>query len=213
MWATDNPDASVQTFGSDGPNPSEDAHINEIREALDKISGVTPVAAGLLRGKIGNLTSAVALRVTLIALLARTERKRGSLGLTLAALCRRVLEILDAAGILPTAPAEREVEINWPSAIPENTLERLNEAQLKVTLGVPRSVVLAELGYDAIELKDSSTLSPKGDPHGSSPNAPAPEPEPAGPVPAGAADALPAPGDGSGQGGSSNQSALDPAPL
>jgi hypothetical protein len=148
MWSTENPDASIAAFGGDSETPSEAAHINEIREALDKISGVTPVAAGLLRGKVGNLTSAVALRVTLIALLARVERKRAGLALTLSAAVRRVLEILDRAGIEKSAPEDRGIEITWPSAIPENMSERLKEAQMKVGLGVPRGVVLAELGYD-----------------------------------------------------------------
>lgn len=147
MWATDNLDASIESFGGDAATPSEDAHIAEIREALDKISGVPPVAAGLLRGKVGNLTSAVALRVTLIALLARTARKRTSLGLTLATLCRRILETLAAAGVEPSAPEDRDIEITWPSALPENMIERLTEAQMKVALGVARAVVLGELGY------------------------------------------------------------------
>jgi hypothetical protein len=153
MWSTDNPDASIAAFGGDAEAPSEAAHINEVREALDKISGVTPVAAGLLRGKVGNLTSAVALRVTLIALLARVERKRAGLALTLGAAMRRVFEILDRAGIEKSSPEDREIEITWPSPIPENMTERLREAQMKIGLGVPRGVVLAELGYDEVEVE------------------------------------------------------------
>ena len=115
MWATDNPNASIDSFGGDATCPSEDTHINEIREALDKISGVPPVAAGLLRARLGNLTSAVALRITLIALLARTEKRCAALTQTLALLARRVLEIFDAAGILQTDPADRLIDVNWPS--------------------------------------------------------------------------------------------------
>jgi hypothetical protein len=63
MWATDNPEASIEEFGGDAQNPSEDAHIQEIRQALDKTSAVPPVAAGLLAGRVGNLTSENALRV------------------------------------------------------------------------------------------------------------------------------------------------------
>ena len=39
MWCTDNLDASIEQFGGDGAVPSEDAHITEIREAMDKVSG------------------------------------------------------------------------------------------------------------------------------------------------------------------------------
>jgi hypothetical protein len=147
MWATDNPDAAIDTFGGDADMPSEDAHITEIREALDKISGVSPVAAGLLRGKVGNLTSAVALRLTLIALLARTERKRAALTHTLAAVVRLALTLLDNAGLLPSDPADRGIDVNWPTPLPESDIDRLAEAQAKLALGVPRRVVLTELGY------------------------------------------------------------------
>ena len=138
--------------------PSEDAHINEIREALDKISGVSPIAAGLIRGKLGNLTSAVALRLTLIALLARTERKRAALAQTLANITRIALEILDKAGILHTTPEDRGIDVNWPTPLPESDFDRITEAQAKLALGVPREIILNELGYNELTLP--ATTSP-----------------------------------------------------
>ncbi len=148
MWTTQNLDASIEAFGGDGPNPSEDAHINEIRDAMDKVSTVTPIAAGLLRNKAGNLTSENALRIAMMGLLARTEKKRVTYGRGLAQLCELVLHAMDVAGVLKTSPEDRRVALHWPSPIPENTTQRLKEAQLKVELGVPREQVLAELGYD-----------------------------------------------------------------
>ncbi|HEY4329906.1 MAG TPA: phage portal protein [Phycisphaerae bacterium] len=147
MWATDNLNAGVETFGGDNAAPSEESHINEIREALDKISGVSPVAAGLVRGKLGNLTSAVALRLTLIALLARTERKRANLSRLMSDVVRIALEILNRSGVFKTAPEERAIDVNWPTALPESDMDRLAEAQTKLALGLPRQVVLTELGY------------------------------------------------------------------
>jgi hypothetical protein len=150
MWSTDNPAATIEAFGGDSTTPSEESHIAEIREALDKISGVPPVAAGVLRAKLGDLTSAVALRVTLIALLARTERKRAALAHTMNILVQRLLDLLDRAGIVPSDPADRGIDINWPTALPESDMDRLREAQVKVELGVPKNVVLAELGYEEL---------------------------------------------------------------
>jgi hypothetical protein len=158
MWSTDNPAATIEGFGGDASTPSEEAHIGEIREALDKISGVPPVAAGVLRAKLGDLTSAVALRVTLIALLARTERKRASLARTMRALVERVLEVLDRAGIVASDPNERGIDINWPTALPESDMDRLREAQAKVSLGIPRDVVLAELGYEELAALPAAEL-------------------------------------------------------
>jgi len=80
MWYTDNPEASIEEFGGDAETPSEGLHIAEIRESLDKISGVTPIVAGVLKNKLGNLTSAVALRLTLMGMLSKNERKRFTSG-------------------------------------------------------------------------------------------------------------------------------------
>jgi hypothetical protein len=147
MWMSDDPNADVIEFGGDASCPSEDAHISDMREALDKTSGVTPIAAGAIKGRIGNLTSAAALRVTLQALLAKTEKKRTTYGAAIAQMCELALAWLDRAGLFATTPDERQVELSWPSPIPENELERLQEAEAKARLGVPREVLLRELGY------------------------------------------------------------------
>lgn len=147
MWHTDNPDASIQEFGGDAENPSEDAHINDIRDAMDKTSGVSPVAAGVLRGKVGNLSSQNAIRLVLMGLLARIERKRVTYGAGLQRLCELVLHTADVYGVLPNRPEERRVRIDWPDPIPENQREQLELAQSKIDLGVPKQTVLNELGY------------------------------------------------------------------
>ncbi len=147
MWMTDNESAEVIEFGGDALAPSEDHHIEQLREALDKTSGVTPIAAGAIKGRVGRLTSAAALRVTMLALLAKTERKRTTYGEGIARLCELSLAWLDRAGLFCTAPDERRVELHWPSPIPANEIERLEEAKLKRELGVPEATVLRELGY------------------------------------------------------------------
>jgi len=148
MWYTDNPEACIEEFGGDDKTPSEDMHIGEIREAIDKVSGVTPLVAGLLKNKVGNLTSAVALRLTLMGILSKTEKKRFTYGGGIKRLCRQVLEILDKAEVYQTDEADRELEIIFPSPLPENMMEKLKEAQIKKELGVPAVQVLRELGYE-----------------------------------------------------------------
>ncbi|MHC4507388.1 MAG: phage portal protein [Planctomycetota bacterium] len=149
MWYTDNPEASIEEFGGDASTPSEARHIAEIREAMDKVSAVTPIVAGLLNNKLGNLTSAVALRLTLMGTLSKNERKRFTYSEGIKRICRMVLEILDTANIYRTHDADREVEIIFPSPLPENTMEKLKEAQIKKDLGVPTEQVLRELGYES----------------------------------------------------------------
>ncbi len=147
MWQTDNPDASIQEFGGDADSPTESAHISDIRDAMDKTSGVSPVAAGVIRGKVGNLSSQNAIRLVLMGLLARVERKRVTYGAGLQRLCELILHAADVYGVLPNTPDERRVRIDWPDPIPENQREQIELAQSKIDLGVPRQVVLNELGY------------------------------------------------------------------
>jgi hypothetical protein len=156
MWCTDNPEATIEEFGGDSAMPSEDMHIAEIREAMDKASGVTPVLGGILKSKLGNLTSAVALRLTLMGMLSKTERKKFTYGEGLKKICRMVLDILDKANLCRTSEADREIDIIFPSPLPENMMEKLKEAQIKKELGVPTEQVLRELGYDiSRESRDS----------------------------------------------------------
>ncbi len=156
MWTTSNLQAGIEEFGHDAGSPSEDAHIDQIRQALDKVSGVTPLAAGLVRDHVGTLTSATALRVVLSGLLARTQRKRLTYGAGLRQVVRLSLTLLDRAGLFPTSPDEREFEVHWPGLLEEDAGQQLANARTKLELGVPRRRVLHELGYDAASLEDEA---------------------------------------------------------
>jgi len=147
MWYTDNPEATIEEFGGDIATPSEGLHIAEIREALDKTSGVTPVVAGVIKNKLGKLTSGVALRLTLMGMLSKNDRKKFTYCEGLKEICRMALAILDTANIYKTCDADREVDIVFPSPLPENMTEKLKEAQMKKELGVKTEQVLRELGY------------------------------------------------------------------
>jgi Phage portal protein, SPP1 Gp6-like len=151
MWCTDNPEASIQEFGGDASAPSEQLHIAEIREAMDKTSGVTPVVAGVLKNRLGNLTSAVALRLTFMGMLSKNERKQHTYSEGIRNICNMVLSILDTAGIYRTDENERDIDVIFASSLPENLMEKLKEAQIKRELGVPAEQVLRELGYEQAE--------------------------------------------------------------
>ncbi len=150
MWFTDNLDASIEQFGGDDSTPSEDMHITEIREAMDKVSGVTPVVAGVLKNKLGNLTSGVAIRMTFMGMLSKTMRKQFTYGQGVKDICGMVLKALDVSGVYSTEADDREVEVVFANPLPEDTIERLKEAQIKKDLGVPVGEVLRELGYEGV---------------------------------------------------------------
>lgn len=147
MWSSINPDARVTEFGGDSNSPSEQAAISEVREALDKLSGVNPVASGAIRGRVGNLTSAAALRLTFQSLLARTERKRANYGAMVARACELSLAWLDVVGLFHTEPHERRVKLTWADPIPVDESGRLEQARLKQQIGVDPDLVRRELGY------------------------------------------------------------------
>lgn len=148
VWSTDNPEAQVQSFGGDASSPSEESHIGEIREAMDKISGVPPVAGGIVRAKLGNLSSANALRITLMSLIAKTMRKRVGYGRGIEQVSTMVLDVLDAAGVLKTDVRDRGVRVVW-GALPvvDDEETAVAAGQAKLDLGVDREQVLDELGF------------------------------------------------------------------
>lgn len=146
IWSTDNPDAEVMAFGGDAASPSEESHIEQVREALDKVSGVPPLASGVVRAKIGNLTSANALRITMMGILSKTARKRVSFGRGVAEMSRLILHALDASGVIATRASDRGVRVEWPDPLPDDAGERVALARAKRDMGVPVERVLAELG-------------------------------------------------------------------
>ncbi|MEM9251013.1 MAG: phage portal protein [Planctomycetota bacterium] len=161
MWTTDNPDASIQAFGGDASSPSEESHIREVREALDKASAISPLVTGQVRDRLGNLSSENALRIVTMGLVARTDKKRFAYGQGIRRLAGLALRAADLIGLFPNTPEERRLHIDWPDPMPLGQTDQLRNAQLKLELGVPRRRVLAELGYTAAELSDDTDkLSP-----------------------------------------------------
>lgn len=147
VWSTQNPDASISEFGSDATSPSEESHIAEIRDALDKVSGVPPIATGVVKAKIGNLSSANALRITLMGVLSKTARKRVAYAHAITTLNALILDALDAHRMLPTAPEQRTTRIDWSDPLPVDPEAQLRAAEIKQRLGVPTQRLLQELGY------------------------------------------------------------------
>lgn len=147
MWTTDNLDASIEPFGGDADSPSERALLTELREAMDRASGVTPAAAGHIRARVGNLTSENALRISLMGTIAKIKRKRVTYGAGIKALCELVLHALDVSGVYRTQSSERDVEIVWADALPVDESRRIADALAKAQLGVPTDVLRRELGY------------------------------------------------------------------
>lgn len=154
VWSTDNPDASVEAFGGDASSPSEDRHIGEIRQALDKISGVPPVASGVIEARIGNLTSANALRVTMVGLISKTNRKRVTYGRGIVTTSEMALAAAGEAGLIELSLGDRELKLEWPDPLPIDEQEIAQSARIQRELGVPTERIAERLGVVPTDLDE-----------------------------------------------------------
>jgi len=152
VWSTDNPEASVEAFGGDASSPSEDRHIGEIRQAMDKVSGVPPVASGVIEARVGNLTSANALRVTMVNLISRTNRKRVTYGRGVVSVSEMVLAAAGDAGLVETRLGDRELKIEWPDPLPVGDEELAASARARRELGVPDDRIAEHFGIVPTDL-------------------------------------------------------------
>jgi len=154
VWSTDNPDASVEAFGGDASSPSEERHIGEIRQAMDKVSGVPPVASGVIEARIGNLTSASALRVTMVGLISKTNRKRVTYGRGIVAASEMALLAAGDAGLIELALGDRELKIEWPDPLPIDEQELAHSARIQRELGVPVDRIAERMGVVPTDLDE-----------------------------------------------------------
>jgi len=152
VWSTDNPDASIEAFGGDASSPSEDKHIGEIRQALDKVSGVPPVASGVIDAKVGNLTSANALRITMVNLISRTNRKRVTYGRGVISISEMVLAAAGDVGLVETRLGDREIKVEWPDPLPIGDEEIAASARARRDLGVPDDRIAEHFGIVPTDL-------------------------------------------------------------
>lgn len=164
VWSTDNPEASVSAFGGDASSPSEDRHIAEIRQALDKVSGVPPVASGVVEARVGNLTSAAALRVTMVNLISRTNRKRVTYGRGVIEISEMMLRAAAGAGLVEAGLGDRELRMEWPDPLPIGGEELAAAARAKRELGVPTDRIAEEFGIVPVgeELNDAHRMTQEG---------------------------------------------------
>jgi hypothetical protein len=91
-----------------------------------------------------------------MGMLSKNERKRFTYTEGLKKIAQVILAMLDKANIYKTSNSDREIDIIFPSPLPENMTEKLKEAQIKKELGVPTEQVLRELGYDTTNDRENS---------------------------------------------------------
>src|SRR5690606_22795343 len=106
---------------------------------------------GVVRARLGHLSSENALRITLMGVLSKTARKRTAYGRGIAQMSRLALEALHVAGVYRTDERDRDVRIEWPDPLPGDERSRLAAALMKRDLGVPLDRILSEIGYAPLD--------------------------------------------------------------
>jgi len=76
-----------------------------------------------------------------------TERAHNFAAAGIKSLCELILHALDVHGLYPTEACDRHVEVSWTDPLPIDESRRIADALSKAQLGIPASVLRAELGY------------------------------------------------------------------
>ncbi len=114
-------------------------HYMRLMEAIHAVTRTPSIATGRTEN-LGAL-SGVALKILYSPLLQKTETKRSLYGHLLQDLFRHALEM---EGITYDGP----ISIEWPSPVPVDEREQMEVMLQKAELGVSKTTLIEELGYD-----------------------------------------------------------------
>jgi hypothetical protein len=151
-------EASMERLTGDTKDAGQDGHIDQARDAMDRISSIPPLAAGDIKDQIGSLTSAVALRTVLRGMLAKLARVRMNHARAFENIAFGTLAYANATGVLITTPEERGICVKWGASVEESLIERLEAATLKKAIGVPDKQLQIELDYTEEEVAEFEAL-------------------------------------------------------
>lgn len=146
FFLPDNADLKLLEMAGDLTSALE--RRRQLRETLAEVTHVPEIATGKL-DKVGQL-SGLALQILYGPLLKRTEDKRLFYGASLVRLVKALL-ILGGKG-------EKDVSLNWPNPLPQDTKTDTENAISKKSLGVSEDTLMRELGYDPEDEREKSKL-------------------------------------------------------
>lgn len=147
-YALESPEAEIGVVEYETLDKGQEVAIEQAREALDKISRVPGVAAGLIQGKgIGNLESAAALRVVLSGLIAKVSKLRKSYARGLEAIAYKTLRLADIAGVLtlPEDFGRNSIRVRWAKTVEIDLAEKIQNASMAAGIGVSKRWILVNI--------------------------------------------------------------------
>lgn len=129
----------IDVLGMGGDLPSAFLMLDQLKQEFMRRTR-TPLAAVADPVAAYAASSGLALKLGFMPLVDKTGQKRDTYGYLLNEINQRIQVI---AGREPS-----EVELDWPSITPDDPLSEAQVALMRQQLGVPKSTLLAELGYD-----------------------------------------------------------------
>jgi hypothetical protein len=137
------------------PVPTDSANAlkfaADLRSDTDEESGVPGVATGRIATMPRGQISGVALELLFMPILKKTEKKRCSYGNT-------IIEVSKALLVLNGFSEDIGITLAWQNPLPEDDLPAVQAAVSKLEIGISRTTLQRELGYDPDEeaiLKDA----------------------------------------------------------
>lgn len=128
--------------------------ISDLRSSMDEQSRVPAVALGRLTDLPKGNISGVALKLLLQPLTEKTIQKQRLYGSGIREVTRAALVVGGLIGIEDFE--DYPIEIHWPNLLPIDDLSAAQTAQLLEAIGVSKSTLMQELGYDPDDEADKS---------------------------------------------------------
>jgi hypothetical protein len=139
-----NPDSKIAavTIGSD--LTSARAFAGDLRTNMDEQSSVPGVATGRLQDIVSGATSGVAIELMFMPITMKTDTKRCLYG-------DMIIQVTEALLILEKFSPLIKIELAWQKALPADGLADVQAGIAKLEIGVSKTTVLREMGYDPEE--------------------------------------------------------------
>lgn len=136
---SDNSKIQAVAISSDVANAL--AFADNLRSDMDEQSAVPAVALGRLKDAPRGNISGIALELTFMPLVQKTEKKRCVYG-------KLILDVTRALLVMQNFSEDIEISLEWQAMLPNDDLASVQAALAKVQLGVSSTTLISELGYD-----------------------------------------------------------------
>lgn len=136
---SDNSKIQAVSISSDVANAL--AFADNLRSDMDEQSAVPAVALGRLKDAPRGNISGIALELTFMPLVQKTEKKRTLYG-------KVIIEVTNALLVMQKSSPDIEVSLEWQTMLPNDDLVSVQAALAKEQLGVSSTTLISELGYD-----------------------------------------------------------------